>query len=222
VTLPYAGTVSSGPAFSVQNFDSDGIRHAAITGQAQIGPGIVGTSTTDSGIYGSSMHSSGVYGRSDQFHGVAGHSDTGFGLVGEGGRAPLWLVPSSSQGPPAPGQKGALYVDLAGTLYYFNGSSWNAVQLQGGSSGSTRFESGNVYCDGNTPGWNANNCLWRLTFATPFNAPPTITVGLTHLDGNRMDIRAQNVTTTGFEIYAQTFNNGSFGGVGASWFAYGN
>ena len=89
--------------------------------------GVVGRTTSASGIAikgdASAEGDGGVVGSIGVFGVAAGH---GYGLVGRGGRAPLRLEPAPMAGPPESSghQAGELYVDSAGSLYYFNGARW--------------------------------------------------------------------------------------------------
>ena len=74
----------------------------------------VGTATSaagGTGIQGQSTNGAGI--------GVSGVSNQGYGLVGNGGRAPLYLVPAGTTGAPTGGthNRGELFVDTNGQLF---------------------------------------------------------------------------------------------------------
>ncbi|WP_326579913.1 H-type lectin domain-containing protein [Streptomyces sp. NBC_00481] len=96
------------------------------------------------------------------------------------------------------------------------------------------FESGTVpvgYLA--TPGWTLNQGNgpreWResIAFAKAFNAPPEVTVAISMLDAGvaantRVSVRAENITATGFDLVAYTWDNTIVYSVTASWLAFGD
>jgi hypothetical protein len=69
-----------------------------------------------------------VVGFADSGRGVFGISRTGRGLVGQGGTAPLRLVPSGAATHPGAGLAGDLFVDNAARLWFCKGgSNWRQV-----------------------------------------------------------------------------------------------
>ena len=123
-----------------------------VTGTSKSGTGVKGTSDTHSGVVGNGGNIGlegtggsygvtgigdlyGVYGNGNNDAGVSGESANAYGGAFNGGLAPLWLVPSHSQGPPNTGDHlmGEFYVDNQGALYFCvaNGTpgTWKRVQL---------------------------------------------------------------------------------------------
>jgi hypothetical protein len=109
-----------------------------VTGTSNSGIGVKGTSSQqEAGVQGVGLNV-GVEGRADNIGvsgtasnigvkgfselsiGVAGNSTSGYGGTFGGGRAPLKLWPSNTQGPPTSGNHsmGELYVDNQGVLYF--------------------------------------------------------------------------------------------------------
>jgi hypothetical protein len=69
----------------------------------------------------------GVFGFADQDAnavGVRGTSNKGRGGIFKGGRAQLRLIPSTAASHPATGQKGDLFHDRSGRLWFYNGATW--------------------------------------------------------------------------------------------------
>jgi hypothetical protein len=66
----------------------------------------------------------------------------------------------------------------------------------------------------------------HITFAHPFSAQPVVLLGMSSLDSScksdstRIAIYADNITTTGFDLYLHTWNESEVYGVTAAWIAY--
>lgn len=84
-----------------------------------------------------------------------------------------------------------------------------------------------------TPGWTLDKGNgpreWResIAFATPFNAPPEVTVAFSMLDAGvaantRVRVTAENITASGFDIVTSTWENTTVYSVVASWLAFGD
>ena len=133
-----------------------GTTGTGVSGVSQSGVGVTGTSTDEHGVIGTSTNSSGVRGQttaaahagvsaintagvgmfaqSDDLHGIEAVSKNGVGGYFQGGQAQVWLVPSSSSGPPSSGFTGQLFVDRNGVLYFCSsgsgrGATWKQVRL---------------------------------------------------------------------------------------------
>lgn len=66
----------------------------------------------------------------------------------------------------------------------------------------------------------------RQAFAEPFLAPPTVTVGISMWDidcntNSRVDISAEEITETGFEIVFRTWADTRVARIRADWLAIG-
>jgi hypothetical protein len=113
-----------------------------VTGSSVGGPGVDGRCSGDNvGVAGhsTSTRHSGVWGENTGGGGgVSGSSASGYGGIFQGGRAPICLTPSSTQGPPQTRfhDMGELFVDSDGVLYFCIGQDphspfpiWKKVQL---------------------------------------------------------------------------------------------
>jgi hypothetical protein len=99
-----------------------------VGGHSDGNDGVVGTSKAQnrSGVYGFNSQREhiayGVFGRCHAPEGaaVAGESEHGYGGSFSGGRAPLFLAPARTVGPPRAGShlRGEFYVDSSGDLFY--------------------------------------------------------------------------------------------------------
>ncbi len=64
------------------------------------------------------------------------------------------------------------------------------------------------------------------TFSEPFQSPPVVTVGISMWDidrktNSRVDISADNITATGFEIVFRTWADTRIARIRADWMAIG-
>jgi len=65
-----------------------------------------------------------------------------------------------------------------------------------------------------------------ITFAAAYKAPPHVQVAMSMWDisnktNNRIDLQAENITTTGFEIVFRTWKDTQVARVRVSWTAFG-
>ncbi|MFC9999510.1 H-type lectin domain-containing protein [Nocardia sp. NPDC127526] len=70
---------------------------------------------------------------------------------------------------------------------------------------------------------------WRepITFAKPFNSPPSVTVGFSMLDvdeskNTRVRVEAQSITDKGFELVCATWGDTIMYSIDADWLAFGD
>jgi hypothetical protein len=96
------------------------------------------------------------------------------------------------------------------------------------------FEKGRVGVNyQSSQGWNLETGTgrreWRqpITFTKAFKSAPEVVLGLTSIDtGNaahsRLNIEAENVTTTGFDLVCWTWDDGILYGIWAEWLAFGD
>lgn len=213
VALPFAGTTNSSTFVMSLTNTGDG---TALSLAASNGAALDARSQNGTGAYFQTTAGPAA---------VSARSGT-YGIDAQGTLAPVRLVPNSVVGPPdITGHKaGEFFVDSNGALFYCDGTKWTALGAQQQTVPSPRLESGHVYGDQTVGGWTYGRTpfVWHVTFSTPFAAPPTINLGLTHIDGGPVDIKAQSVTTTSFDIVAATFSGGTLWGAGIDWLAYGN
>jgi hypothetical protein len=150
--FPLSGRNTSGPGVLGHSVQGDGV-----WGQTDSGTGVVGLSSGGDAVFGKSVQGNGVVGLSvdfsggSAFGGVVGDSNTNAGVVGftsapkrgagefshlgggrggifTGGKAQLKLSPSSASTHPTKGQRGDLFVDKSGRLWFCKGkTTW--VQL---------------------------------------------------------------------------------------------
>ncbi|HEV2235851.1 MAG TPA: hypothetical protein VGR57_04235, partial [Ktedonobacterales bacterium] len=134
-------------------FTDTGPGHIACSGTGSGGAiGVEGVSDSTFGVYaqsssgtalqGQSTNGNGTVGNSINLNGITGNSTNQYGGAFTGGLAPIYLTPSASlgSGPPASGahQKGELYVDALGALWYctVGGTSGSWIRLAGPQAGS--------------------------------------------------------------------------------------
>ncbi|MGO8877810.1 MAG: hypothetical protein ACLQNG_18880 [Acidimicrobiales bacterium] len=112
--------------------------YGVVVARSSLGPvlaGVTGDSSTYVGVLGMSSGADGVHGLTDadgasgvagvdqasgnSSHAVYGASDNGIGGYFRGGRAPLFLAPGASSGPPSSGDhsKGEIYLDSNGAIF---------------------------------------------------------------------------------------------------------
>lgn len=65
-----------------------------------------------------------------------------------------------------------------------------------------------------------------ISFATPFEAPPVVHIGLTAFDmdqrdSNRLSVSVGEITTTGFDVEVATWRDTRVYSIGLSWLALG-
>ena len=101
-----------------------------------LGTGVAGRVKRGRGVEGNSEAGAGVAGISGNGDGLFGSSTTGIGGSFKGGKAPLRLVPSETEGPPSAADShavGEFFVDKQGILYFCtapgNPGDWKRVQL---------------------------------------------------------------------------------------------
>ena len=117
-----------------------------VQGQSESNCGVFGTSNSDvgvlgqgatvgvhgdgggSGVSGESSGGSGVFGTSGSGIGVRGTSTSGRGGVFSGGAAQVRLSPSTAGSHPVSGQRGDLFVDASGRLWFCKGGrTWKQI-----------------------------------------------------------------------------------------------
>jgi hypothetical protein len=86
------------------------------------GTGVLGDSEHGIGVYGYTDDGRGTYGYANSGSALYGYAGSGYGLTAFGGRAPLYLNPGATAGPPTTGshQRGEVWVDA-------NGLHWHCV-----------------------------------------------------------------------------------------------
>jgi hypothetical protein len=93
-----------------------------------------------------------------------------------------------------------------------------------------QIDSGSVYGDLTTPGWNLRYGVGErrftmdITFAKPFKSAPVVRATLMGFDivgGSRLMVSEKNITPTGFQIEFGTWSDTSIYGLKANWIAYG-
>ena len=98
-----------------------GVRGKSLTatGTLGTGTGVLGESGNGIGVKGVSANGNGVFGQSSSVAGVRGYSTYAYGGSFYGARAPIYLSPRGSTGPPSTGTHllGELVVDSAGVLW---------------------------------------------------------------------------------------------------------
>jgi len=100
---------------------------------------------------------------------------------------------------------------------------------------SIHIQSGRFVGNTSTPGWPLATStpsaeayyVTHVTFAQSFSSVPTISVSLYRLDSGvttntRIDVYAENITTTGFDLVMHKWHTTLIYECGASWIAYGN
>ena len=121
-----SGTSDGDDGIGVQG-TADGARGQGVTGSALTGTGVVGTSGNTVGVV---IEFSGA--------GVGGYSKAGAGVIGigriggvfVGGQAQIALAPGTRATHPVKGDRGELYVDKTGRLWYCRTSGAHAVWHQ--------------------------------------------------------------------------------------------
>ena len=84
------------------------------------------------------------------------------------------------------------------------------------------FQDGGEMWDGEGP----REIRRSVTFGEMFKRPPAVTVGLSMLDidqgkNHRVDIKAENITRSGFDIVFKTWGDTRIARVRADWLAMG-
>lgn len=103
-------------------FGGDGVR-----GVSNSGVGVRGLSETGTAVHGAGTAGIGVLGSSVTV-GVRGESDQGRGGVFQGGKAQVRLLPSGASSHPNRGQRGDLFLDKSGRLWFCKGgTNWKRV-----------------------------------------------------------------------------------------------
>lgn len=85
------------------------------------------------------------------------------------------------------------------------------------------------HCDTNEYMWNgdgARQVRWDFTFESPFAAPPVVMASLSGMDSSqsenlRFNIRCVDVTTEGFTLLFDTWDNTRIARAGVTWMAHG-
>jgi len=95
----------------------------AIYGFAASHVGVFGESTSSAGIFGTSATGAGVRAHGGSGPGVLAQSDSGRGGVFAGAKAQLLLLPSGAASHPAKGDRGDLFVDKTGRLWFCKGGT---------------------------------------------------------------------------------------------------
>ncbi len=135
----YLGWGQSSPGFGVYGAAPGG---TGVFGDSGSGTGVLGQSNVNTGVYGLSGAPSGTPTNGSVIGGVVGDSNTNAGVVGltsaptraagefthTAGQAQLRLHPSSALTHPTNGQRGDLFVDKSGRLWFCKGGT-NWVQL---------------------------------------------------------------------------------------------
>ena len=85
--------------------------------------GVFGESTSSAGIFGTSAAGAGVRGHGGGGPGVLAESDSGRGGVFAGAKAQLLLLPSGATSHPPKGDRGDLFVDKTGRLWFCKGGT---------------------------------------------------------------------------------------------------
>lgn len=75
-------------------------------------------------------------------------------------------------------------------------------------------------------GTGARQARTKVNFAKPYKTPPHVQVAMSMWDisnktNNRIDLQADNITTTGFEIVFRTWNDTQVARVRVSWTSFG-
>ena len=177
---------------------ASGEGQVAVYGQSSGGSassiqGVTGVNDND-GVFGldySSGGGVGVAGESDNGLGVQGESSNGIGVSAQGGRAPLYLVPATSTGPPTTGlhDRGEVVVDSEGDIYVCTylgePGAWGLVSV-----GPTSYASG-AFCLLPAP--------IRLLDTRPSSGAPT-DPGTPLVKGGTLDLLVAGVTVGGIFV----------------------
>lgn len=219
VALPFSGTSSfSYPLFEIVNY-----AYTAIMGRAlNAGAGVYGYNN-DSGY--------GMQAQSIRGDGLFASSSEGYGAeVSSAQTAALRISPGLFAAPPSAGTHlaGELYVGSDGQLWYYNGTQWSSFAM---TASQQIVQIGSAYYDDNEPSgcWRSTMdvpasggvCRYHIGFDKPFAALPGVVVSFSHIDTHAsptiVDVTAENVSTTGFDL---VFRGGNYwAGARVSWVA---
>jgi len=94
-----------------------------------------------------------------------------------------------------------------------------------------QFLIGSGYGDFNTAGWQLHTGTGPrhydipVVFQSPFPAPPSVQVNLAEIDADaapnlRVQVKAVNITNTGFTIQVNTWADTKLYATNANWFAF--
>lgn len=111
-----------------------------------------------------------------------------------------------------------------GMSLQFDGTNWQCINIS-----SQIIDTGIQLHSGNEPGWNlfdGSGIRWstfHVDFNKTFSTPPTVTLGVTAVDGDSPHFNAivNNVTTTGFDLSLGTWNIWKIAALNTSWIAVG-